>query len=259
MKMRWALVAFFLQLSVLRAAEPLDSVVAVVNDSVITQQELSEQVRSSVAQMQARKIEMPPENVVRRQILDQMIVQNIQKNLAKSNNVKVEESELEDAIKKVIASNNMTEEQLRKVLQADGITWKEYKKRMREEMMIHNLQQHVVAKNIIITNDQVEDHLKVTANSEKSNQTYRLHTLVIPLSDEPTSDEVQKARDKANALMKKSKEEGSLESLAAQESSRDWLLKYNDLEHRHLAELPDLFANVVVKMVLFEQVMGFRF
>lgn len=230
------------------ATEPLDKVVALVNDDVITESELSTQVELLKKQIQAKNTEMPDEKVLRKQVLQHLIDINLQLQLAKNNGMNIDSLELDDAINKIAANNHISLSDLRKNVTEHGMSWKEYRESIRKEMLISRVQQKAVAREIAISSEQVEDFIKTSHLTEKSQGTYRIQNIVIPLPEAPSTEQVKNAESKARDLLKKISQGADFSRMAIEESSGEFALEGGDLGERHLAELPELFAKRVVKM-----------
>lgn len=230
------------------AKQLLDKVVAVVNNGVITSSELDAQVELSKKQIIAQKMQMPNETVLRKQVLQHLIDVDLQMQMAKQNGLTVDNTELNEAIERIAAMNKITLSQLREEITRQGISWQEYRSNIKKEMLLTRLQQKAVGKDVIVTNEQVEQYLKTDSHIDKSTLTFRLQNIVIPLNEEPTTEQVKKARNDAARLLTKIKKGEDFSRLAIEESSGELALEGGDLGDRHLAELPEIFAKEVVKM-----------
>lgn len=231
------------------SGQPLDKVVAIVNDGVITSSELDAQVEVLRQQLLAKQVQMPSEVVLRKQVLQHLIDIDLQLQLAKQNDLTVDSAELNAAIAKIAESNHLTLTQLREELVKQGLSWQTYRENIRKEILISRVQQKAVdTKDTNVSAQQVEDYLKTAQHDDKAQQTYHLQNIVIPLDEEPTTERLTKARQKANELLTKLKKGDDFGRLAIAESSGEFALEGGDLGERHLAELPDVFAQEVVKM-----------
>lgn len=240
---------FFSVVGIAAAKQVLDKVVAVVNDGVITESELNKQVELSKKQILAQKMQLPEESVLRKQVLQHLIDVDLQLQMAKKNGLSVDDTELNQAIEKIASMNHATLTQLREEITRQGMTWNEYRENIRKEMLLSHLQQKAVGRDAAVTNEQVTQYLKTEGSIvDRSALTYRLQNIVIPLNDEPTSEQVKKAKSKAEYLLTKIKKGDDFSRLVIENSSGEFALEGGDLGDRHLAELPELFAKEVVKM-----------
>lgn len=229
-------------------AQPLDSVVAIVNDGVITASELDAQVKLLRQQIVDKKMQLPTEAALRKQVLQHLIDVDLELQLAKQHNLTIENAELDETISKIASSNKLSLTELREAIEHQGLPWKTYRENIRKEMLISRLQQKAVGSEVKVTPQQVEDYLKTSVHQDKNQFTYHLQNIVIPLPEEPTTDQLKSARQKAAALLAKIRKGDNFNGIAIEESSGEFALEGGDLGERHLAELPEVFANEVVKM-----------
>ncbi|WP_298623420.1 peptidylprolyl isomerase [uncultured Legionella sp.] len=235
-------------INVAESKQLLDKVVAIVNNGVITSSELDAQVELSKKQIIAQKVQMPKDSVLRKQVLQHLIDVDLQMQLAKQNGVTVDSAELNEAIERVAAMNNLTLSQLREEITKQGMTWQQYRRNIRKEMVLSRVQQKAVGKDVQVTNEQVEQYLKTASTVDNSSATFHLQNIVIPLNEEPTTEELKSAKANANNLLAKIRKGEDFSRLAIEESSGELALEGGDLGERHLAELPEIFAKEVVKM-----------
>ena len=229
-------------------AQPLDKVVAVVNDNVITESELNSQMAILKQQLLAKQMQLPPEATLRKQVLQHLIDEDLQLQLAKNNGITVDSTDLESAIAKIASENHLSLTQLREELSKQGLGWDAYRETIRKEMLINRIQQRSVGKEIVVSSQQVSDYLKTARHNEKTQQLFHLENLVIPLPEAPTTEQVSQAREKARLLLSKIKPDQTFNQLAIAESTREFPLEGGDLGERHLAEMPEIFAENVIDM-----------
>lgn len=235
---------------VTQAKQLLDKVVAVVNNSVITASELDKQVAMAKKQLLAQRIQLPPDSVVRKQVLQHLIDVDLQLQMAKQHGISVDDTELTQAIERIAAANHATLSQMREEIVKQGMGWNEYRENIRKEMILSNLQQKAVGHDVMITNEQVEQYLKTEGDLpvDRTHLTYHLKNIVIPLNDEPTPAQMKKAQAIAAQILISIKKGADFNRVAVEKSTGDFALDSGDLGERHLAELPELFAKEVVNM-----------
>jgi peptidyl-prolyl cis-trans isomerase SurA len=250
--MRKQIIGFLILLSMLFGigyAQPLDKVIAVVNDDVITASELDAQVEVMRQQILAKNMQLPSDTVLRKQVLQHLIDVNLQLQLAKRNEITIDNSDLNEAITKIAAGNKLSLTELREAVEKQGLRWETYRENIRKEMLMNRIQQRAVGQDVVISAQQVEDYLKTFQHDTKvQSQTYHIQNIVIPLPEEPTPEQLKKAKEKAQSLLAKIKKGDDFSRMAIAESSGEYALEGGDLGERHLAELPEVFAKVVTDM-----------
>ena len=246
-------ILFFLMLMpvilITAEAKPLDRAIVVVNDNVITSSELESQVELLRQQILAKKMQLPADKVLRKQVLQHLIDVDLQLQLAKKNDLTIDNTDLNEAISKIAESNHLSLTQLREEIIKQGLSFEDYRENIRKEMLIGRIQQKAVGQEVVVTAEQIEDHLKTYEQDKKQQQqTYHLQNIVIPLPEEPTSGQIKKAKEKASMLLTKIKQGEDFNRLAIAESSGEYALEGGDLGERHLAELPEIFSAPLAKM-----------
>ena len=155
-------IRFFLMAGLVGAvyAQPLDSVVAVVNDQVITETELNRQVDALRTELDAKRSPIPEDNVLRKQVLQHLIDVDIDLQLAKKNDITLEKGEVDETIHRIADTNHMTIDELRDALAKRNMSWSTYKHNIYKEMLVGRVQQKAVAKDMMISKEQVEAYMK---------------------------------------------------------------------------------------------------
>ncbi|MDX2345676.1 MAG: peptidylprolyl isomerase [Legionella sp.] len=229
-------------------AEKLDSVVAVVNDSVVTQSELNEHLAIMRQQLQTKKTPMPSEDVLQKQVLNQLITQELQLQIAKHSGIMIDNAEIDETISKIAKDNHLSLTDFREALKKEGLAFDAYRETLRKEIAIARIQQQAVGHEVMVSAEQVEDYLKISMAQEKTTQGFHVQHIVIALDDEPTPEQLRGAEKKAQDLLKKVKQGVPFEQVAMMTSNEDYAVDSADLGERHLAELPEVFAKRVVSM-----------
>lgn len=232
-----------------QAKQPLDRIVAIVNDSVITNNELEAQVILVKETLNKRNMPIPPEKVLRKQVLQHMIDTELEMQMAKNVGIEVDSHDIDEAIERIAKQNNVSLEELHKIIAAQGMSWKVYRKSIKKEITVSQLQQKVVG-SILVTDQEVDNFLASNAGSlsSKISESFHLEDILIPLPADPSSQEVQAAQQRAYAVLTRLKNGANFNQIAIEESSGSDALQGGDLGFRQLPELPEAFATAVVKM-----------
>ena len=137
----------------------LDRVAAVVNDGVVLNSELDDQVASISERLRTQKLELPPQNVLRQQVLERLVLQEIQAQRANRAGLKVPDDALNSALQEVAQRNNIPLSQLPEALSQQGIDYATYREEMRKELTLGLLRQRDVLQRISITPREVDQFL----------------------------------------------------------------------------------------------------
>ncbi|HBB52618.1 MAG TPA: molecular chaperone SurA [Legionellales bacterium] len=228
--------------------QPLDAAVAEVNDTIITKSELDKHFKDTKLQLMATHQAMPNDDVLRKKVLEHLIDVYLQLQVAKNNNIALDDDELDDIMRNIAIQNKLTMDQLKEELVKHGMNWDSYRENLKKEVLLTRTQQQAVGREVHVSDRQVEDYLADAIDDEINQKIFHLQNIVVPVSETPSAQEVADAKNKALKLLDLVKKGQDFSQLAITESSDEYALDGGDLGERHLAELPDIFANVVVKM-----------
>ncbi|WP_275288782.1 SurA N-terminal domain-containing protein [Halomonas elongata] len=135
--------------------QPLDRIVAVVNEGAIMNTQLEDRVARTRAQMEAQGMEMPPNDALRQQVLDRLIVEEIQLQMARDANLSVDDTELNRQVRAIAQNNEMNLEQFADALEADGLSLGVVRDQVRRELLMRQIQQRRVGSRVSISEAEV--------------------------------------------------------------------------------------------------------
>ena len=141
-------------------AEPLDRIVAVVDEDVVLKSELDTQVNRVMAQYANSPQQLPPRDVLEHQVLERLILQKLQLTRADSNGVKVSDAEIDQALTQLAAQNHLDLSQLRQAIQAQGMDYEQFRRSVRDELVVQRLRQRVVQSRVQVSDAEVDTLLK---------------------------------------------------------------------------------------------------
>ncbi|MBS9404719.1 SurA N-terminal domain-containing protein [Halomonas sp. TRM85114] len=136
--------------------QSLDRIVAVVNDGAIMASDLEERVAQTRSQLEARDESLPPERVLREQMLDRMIVEEIQLQMARESGLSVDDTDLNRQMRSIAEGNGMSLEQFADAVEADGLTFADVREQIRREMLLSQVQRREIGGRVNISDSEVE-------------------------------------------------------------------------------------------------------
>lgn len=245
------LISVFLvaSLSVRAEIQMLDRIVAIVDDTTVTQSELDQRLMEIVVRSKKQGITLPPQNVLRSQVLDQLVTETLQLNMAKRFGVKATDEEVLQAIQRVAAQNQMSPEQIIQQVQADGQTINEYKETIRKQLTLQNISQGVVGQRIKISENDINNFLNSADAQFWISPEYHLQHILIPVSGSGT-EASKEAEEKAQTIFQSLKDGANFTEIAIAESKGPAALRGGDLGFRKATELPTLFAKIAPTLEL---------
>lgn len=234
------------------AHETLDGVVAIVNDGIITKSELAKQVKLIGRQIQQNNTPLPEYAVLEKQVLEHLILNEIQRQLAKKTGIQISEIEVDHAIENIAKQNNFSITQLRQALAQENIDFTYYRNNLRQQMEVHQLQQRDVLSQVHVSEQEVSQYLQSPNGLGGMITEYRVSHILLPLQESPTSDEVEATMQKANHIAEQLRKGQDFTQTAFLESKGELALQGGDLGWRKLPELPTIFEKVVPTLQLNE-------
>lgn len=227
----------------------IDSVVAVVNDDVITRNELDDRVREVVRQLQRQNTPLPAEDVLQKQILERMITDMLQRQYAKENGVRVDDSELNLAITRIAQQNNFPSlDAFRAKLEADGVNYKKFREEIRSEIISTRLRKREVESKLVISEREVDDYLANKARLGSEGEEFHLAHILVVVPEQASAAKIQAARERAEQALAKLNGGADFAQVAASISDAKDALKGGDLGWHSGDTIPPLFLNVLQNM-----------
>jgi len=239
--------------SVLAVAAPvksnsIDRIVAIVNDDVITYVELELEVDTIKQQLLQRQTRLPPADILQKQVLDRLVVNRIQLQYAEKRLLKVDDETLNKAIENIARQNGLGINEFRRALEASGLSYKDYRNRIRDEMVIARLQQREVIRKISVTDQEIEDFLANQDLQGRDKEEYHLQHILLVVPEAAAPERIQAVKQKAQLLLDQLNAGEDFAQLAIAQSDGQQALNGGDLGWRKLAEIPTLFSGLVVNM-----------
>ena len=222
------------------ANQSLDRIVAVVNDDVILQSELDDAVRT-IQQQYAGRGQLPPMDVVTRQVLNRLILMRLQVQRAESTGIRVTDSDIDQGMQRVAEMNKIDLRTLRASLEREGISNDEYRKSLKEQIQLQRLRQRVVQNQVNVTDSEID--ILLASNSLKDGEVHLAHILVA-VPEGASAEQIQKAKEKSDDVKKQLDGGMDFTQAAIRFSNASDALEGGDLGWRRFDEVPEAFANL---------------
>ena len=223
----------------------LDRIVAVVNDDVIMQSELLVRLDLIRTGLEEAGTPAPPDDVLARQVLERLIVDRIQLQLAEEYDLRIGDDELNRAMDDLAARNNLTTSEFREIMERDGYDFVELREEIRDELLVARVQQQFVGNRVAVSSRDVEDFLATVDKQGGSNREYRLGHILVAVPEGASPEEIGESREKALSLLAELRAGLDFSEAAVVHSDGQQALQGGDLGWRRANELPTLFADSV--------------
>jgi peptidyl-prolyl cis-trans isomerase SurA len=240
--------ALFLGTAAHAAVEPLDNIVAIVDNDVIMQSQLNQRVHEVQQTIAKRGQGVPPTSVLDQQVLERLIVENLQLQLGERMGIRITDEELNDAVATIAQRNGMTIDQFRRALAHDGLSYEDAREQIRREMTISRVRQRRVAERIQVTDQEVQNFLKSDLGKMQMSEEFQLANILIPTPESANSEAIQNAYKQAVDVYNQLKKGADFGQMAIARSGSDTALEGGDMGWRKAAQLPPPFDSLLSKM-----------
>ncbi|HMV39805.1 MAG TPA: peptidylprolyl isomerase, partial [Plasticicumulans sp.] len=235
------------------AGRELDSVAAVVDDDVITRAELDQAVQTALGQLRARGGQLPPMDVVRKQVLERQILLKLQERAAARNGISVDDLTLNAAIATVAQRNGVSVDELRRRVERDGFSFARYREEIRRELVSSRLRQKVIDPGITVSDQEVDLALGIAPGAGPGAaaapaREYRLAHILVGLPEGADAAQIEAAQAKADALVAELRKGADFARLATSVSDAGDALNGGEIGWRSAAQLPPAFAEAIGSM-----------
>ena len=227
------------------AQQALDKIITVVNDDVITQNELDNRIADFIVQLKLDKNSKEQMLALRKQVLERMISTRIQLQMAKQMGITIDDISLNRMIEKIAQSNNITLAELKNTLKKDGLRFDRFREQTREDLIIKQLQQRMVANKINISDQEIQRFIDNNLEDHNKSEKYKIQHILITIPESATPEDINKAKTKSEQLYKQIKNGANFKTLAIQQSDGRNALNGGDLGWRTGNELPEAFVAAI--------------
>lgn len=223
----------------------LDRIVAVVEEDVILQSELDQAVRAVQQQYAQHPEQLPPLNVLRRQVLDRLILMKLQLQHADDQGIHVSDQDVDRAVAAVAQQNKMTPDQLRQAVEQTGQSFADFRQQLHDQLVVQRLHQSVVRSSVTVTESEVDNLLNSPAY--KAGEVHLAH-IEINVPAGASAEDIKAAAAKAKAALDAIKGGMDFQAAAIRYSDATDALDGGDLGWRRLDAIPPAFLDTIANM-----------
>jgi peptidyl-prolyl cis-trans isomerase SurA len=228
--------------------QPLNQIVAVVNDDVIMRSELDAAVKDVSAQLREKDTPLPPLPVLEKQVLEKLILEHLQLQLADANGIKIDDITLNNKLQEIAKENGVSLTDFRAVLEREGFDYGTFRENIRHQLTIAQLRQQMVGSRISTSDQEVDNLLASLQAGQLGNTEYHLAHILIATPDAASEDQIQAARQRADTIVAKLRAGADFTQTAIAESDAPTALEGGDIGWRSAGQLPSLFVDPVKEM-----------
>lgn len=226
----------------------IDRIVAVVNNDVITQSELDKRLTQTKQQLNTQKIQLPPEDVLRRQLLERMVVEDIQLQLALQTGIRVTDADVERAIESIASRNKLTTSALFDTVRQQGFDRSAYHDQIRKQITIQQLIDREITSRVVVSEGEVKNYLENSRTARQEATEYDISHIYISLAESATTEQVASAKQRAEDVRRRVLAGEDFARAAVTYSQGPNALTGGALGWKSAAQLPELFVSALAKL-----------
>jgi peptidyl-prolyl cis-trans isomerase SurA len=230
------------------SGELLDRIAAVVNDGVVLASRLDAQTDEVIERLRQQKTELPPRNVLRRQILERLIIEEIQVQRADRLGVEVSEEMLNGALGDVAKRNGIPFSDLPEALAQQGVDYRDFRDEIRRQLQLQLLRQRDVIGRINISPRELEQFMARQQNAPDQNAEYNISHILISVPVTASPEQIEARQKRAQEVYDKAKAGEDFAQLAVAYSESSTNIEGGSLGWRRGSQLPSIIADRITQM-----------
>ena len=226
----------------------LDRIVAIVNNEVITVNDLNTRMAVVVKQLQAQSTQLPPQDALKKQLLERMINDMVQMQEAKETGIRVDDATLDKALQRIADENTLSMTEFRRRLEEDGVKWQKFREEVRGEVIMSRLREREVESGINVTEAEVDTQLALEAREATTDQEFRLAHILVLVPEQATSAQIDARRKRALLALSELRKGAEFAQISAQYSDAPDALQGGNLGWRPSGRLPGIFLEALTPL-----------
>nr|WP_281722328.1 peptidylprolyl isomerase [Nitrosomonas nitrosa] len=236
------------EVTVLNQVVPIDHIVAVVNEEVITRNELNDLIENTVKQLQKQGTQLPPYDVLEKQLLERLIMTRIQLQRAKEIGISVSDTELDQTLRNIAKENNLSMGDFYAALEQEGIGLSRFRDEIRDEMLMVRLKEREISSRVNVTEGEIDNFLRTQETSAIGNDDYHVAHILVQIFEQMDAAQVEAKRLRAEEALAKLQEGVEFAQVSAEFSDAPNALQGGDLGWRPIMQMGPAFAEMLINM-----------
>jgi len=231
-----------------RKRQPLNRIVAIVNDNIIMSSQLEAAISDIVAQLQEKGTPIPEQAVLVKQVLERLVMETLQLDLAATNGINVDDGTLNEEAQLLAAQSGLSLTGFREVLENQGFSYADFREKLRKELLIQQVRRQMVGSRITVNEQEVDNMLATLKASGQGDVEYHLAHILVAIPESAGPDATLKAEQRAENILARLRSGASFTDTAIAESDAQTALEGGDIGWRSLGQMPSLFLEPVKAM-----------
>lgn len=227
----------------------IDAIAVVVNTDVITLKELDERLRLVEQRLKRQNIQLPARDILQKQLLERMIVNRAQMQLARETGIRIDDLLLDRAIARIAEQNQLTVQAFRDQLEGEGLSFARFREEVREEITLQRLREREVDNKIQITESEVDNFLAAAAGDTEGGQSeINIAQILVRVPENASPEQIADRRKRAEQALAQLSSGADFSKVAASFSDAGDALNGGELGWRSTSRLPQLFIDATEKL-----------
>ena len=226
----------------------LDRIIAVVDQTVITEQELESRIQTVSAQFAKQGTELPEVSVLRKQILERLISDNLQLQYAAQTGLKVDDNQLDKTVERIADQNKMSLTEFGEALAKDGISMRKFRSDIRNEIIIARLREREVDSRVNVSESEIDNFLTTQASRNENQDEFEISHIMVRTPEEGATEDIQKAKAKVDEALGQLQAGTSFAKVSASFSDTPNALEGGSLGWKSGSQMPTLFLDALKGM-----------
>lgn len=229
-------------------AHVIDSVYVIVNDDVITRREVDQRVAEIAQRLKAQGAQLPAEEDLRRQVVEAMITERAQLQMAKEMGVRVDDTTLDRAIGRIAENQKMSVQDMRNAMEKEGMTFSQFREQIRNEIMMQRLVEHEVDSKIQVTEAEIDTYMAAEKAAAADRVEMDIAQILVRLPENASPEQIAARKARADDVARQLRTGADFAKMAATYSDSPDALKGGAVGWRDPDRLPPIFANELRKL-----------
>lgn len=229
-------------------AEPIDHIIVIVNDDVILQSELDNKIVLVRKQLRDQNIQAPSQERLQTQVLERLILENLQLQLAQQAGIRVDNETLNNNLQSIAQKNDLSLKKFRDTIERDGYVYSKFREEIRTQIILRKLQRQSVTNQIQVSQQEIDNQIANQKTWGDSDQEYHISHILIPTPEAASPEQIQKTQEKAQKITQELKAGASFSSMAVAHSSGNRALEGGDIGWRKRDQIPTMFVDIIQQL-----------
>ncbi len=219
----------------------MDRIIAIVDQGVITEQELADRTKTVTAQLTKQGVQLPPQEILEKQVLERLIVDSLQLQYAAQTGLKVDDGQLDKTIERIAAQNQLGVEEFKAELAKEGIGFRKFREDIRNQITISRLREREVENRINVSDGEIDNYLTTQANNKDDQTELQISHILIRTPEDASPEDLEKAKAKVESVMKQLQNGVPFEQVSASMSDAPNALEGGNMGWKSASQIPALF------------------